>query len=147
MTVVWRSTRRTSVRITVPVSYCGEFADLVSWPRRAAAHGRIAMAAARNRRLLQWRIIAQSPRCPERRQPARRNEFHLDPPVFSVVLPILRRIAENVLVPQLQADFCGDVRQLVHALGRVLPSSGLLGDLRQQTRPREFFRRASAVPS
>src|ERR1035438_10383151 len=101
--------------MTVPVSYCGELGDFASWPGRFAANGRTTMAAARNRGLLKWRIIAQSPGCPERRQTVRRRQSHLDPPVFPVVLPILRRITKYVLISQLQADFCGDIRQLIHA--------------------------------
>jgi hypothetical protein len=59
--------------------------------------------------LLGRSIIAHSPEGPERRQTPRLNQLHLDPPVFAIVLLVLRGVTENILVPQFHPDFGCDV--------------------------------------
>ena len=55
-------------------------------------------------------------------------------------------IAEDVLVAQFHADLGRHVRQFVDIFDRLLAASGLLGNLSEQTRPRQFFGRSRTCP-
>src|SRR6266498_3115877 len=116
---------RVSERNTVPVSGSSlGGAGLGGWagccPRSAKA-ARTTIGKMQGRvRLLTRRIVPRSPDGPEMRQSFRLNQFHLHAPVLAVAILIQRRIAENILVAQLDSDFGGDVRQFVQILHGVL---------------------------
>ena len=84
-------------------------------------------------------IIAGSPECPERRQSFRLDQFHLDPPVFSVPFPVARGVEEHVLIPQFDTDLGGDIRQFIQVLDRKLPASRLFRQFGQQAGAGQFL--------
>ena len=55
------------------------------------------------------------------------------------MLPVLRDVAQNVLVPKLDSDLLGDVGQLVEVFDGELASAGGFRDFRQQAGAGEFF--------
>src|SRR5450755_427860 len=94
--------------------------------------------------LLSGSIVAQSPEGPKGRQPARLHQFNLDAPVLAIPILILRRVADDILIAQFNADLLGDVGELVEVFHGEVPAAGLFGDFAQQAGPAQFFRCTAA---
>lgn len=50
------------------------------------------------------------------------DQFYLYTPVFAITIRVLRRVADNILIAQLDADLLRDVRELVQVLDREVPA-------------------------
>src|SRR5579862_9124162 len=94
--------------------------------------------------LLRGSIIAQSPEGAQRWQSARLHQLYLDAPVLAISFRVLWRVADYILIAQLDTNFGRDVRQLVQVLHGEMASAGLFRDFAQQSRPSQFFRCAAA---
>src|ERR1035441_2767825 len=94
--------------------------------------------------LLPGRIVALFPEWPQQRHAVRLHQPDLDPSILAVAAQILWRVAEDVLVAQLDANFRRHVGQLIEIVDLILPSSGLLGDFGEQRGSGSLFRRAGA---
>ncbi len=63
-------------------------------------------------RLLSRRIISGAENRLERGVSSGLRQFNLDPPILAVASPVLRRVADHVLIVQLDSDLRRDIRQL-----------------------------------
>src|SRR5206468_1614185 len=132
-TVACRTTRRVSAR-KVAGSSC-EFFDCAQSSEAASAAKRPAKA-----RLLNWRIVPLSEKGSQGRHTFRSNKFHKHFSVFPVPFFIDRRIAQNVLVPELDSYFRGHVRQFVQVLDRKVTAPSLFGQFVEKPRSAHLFR-------
>src|SRR5579875_13125 len=92
-----------------------------------------------SRLLLSRRIITQPEISPQRRQSPRLIQLYLHPPVLPVAFPLLRRVPQHVLVPQLYPDVGGNVGNLCHFLDGIFTPPRLLRQFIQQPRSGRFF--------
>src|SRR5580658_1668387 len=69
-----------------------------------------------NKKLLRRRIVPETEKGLQRGKAARLNQFHVHVPILPVPCLILGGVVKHVLVPQLDADFRGNVSQFVHVL-------------------------------
>src|SRR5579875_284649 len=76
--------------------------------------------------LLRRRIISRAEGRFELRQAGGFHQLHHHAPVFAVAVFILGRITDDILVPQLDADFSCDIRQFRQVIHREMPPAGLL---------------------
>src|ERR1022692_3984216 len=80
--------------------------------------------------LLCGRIVALFPKWPQERHAVRLHQPDLDPAVLAVAGQVLGGVAEDVLVAQLDSDLGRHVGQFIEIIHLILPSPGLLGDIR-----------------
>src|ERR1039457_4152904 len=141
-TVVLQITTRVSERKTKD-SACdrGGFAGC---PWSAQPVSRIAPAKPATNPLFIRRMVAHAPESAQQRHLGRLYQLDFHMAVFSVVLLVGRGIAKHVLIPQLDSDFGGDIRQLIGVFDLVLAASGLVGHLAQQGGPVALLRGPAA---
>src|ERR1017187_7918843 len=141
-TVVLQITTRVSERKTKD-SACdrGGFAGC---PWSAQPVSRIAPAKPATNPLFIRRMVAHPPESPQQRHLGRLHQLDFHMAVLSVVLLVGRGIAKHVLIPQLDSDFGGDIRQLIGVFDLVLAAAGLVGHLAQQGGPVALLRGPAA---
>src|SRR5215470_12951907 len=93
----------------------------------------------RRRRLVSRRVVAGAGENSERRKPFGRVKLDLDFSPFSIVFVLARMISDNILVSQLHADFCGDVRQVVQIIDAERAPAGLRRQIIQKGRALVFL--------
>src|SRR5262249_19144854 len=74
------------------------------------------------------------------------SELDLNLAVFSIASVVFGPVAQNLLVPQLQADFHGDIRQVGQILHGEIPAAGRFAQLAEESGACDFFGGASAAP-
>src|ERR1017187_3165633 len=132
-TVVLQITTRVSERKTKDSSCDG--GGFAGCPCSAQPVSSIAPARPAANPLFVGRMIAHPPESPQQRHLGRLHQLDIHMAVFSVALLVGRGIAKHVLIPELDSDFGGNIRQLIGVFDLVLAASGLVGHLAQQGRP------------
>src|ERR1022692_4568233 len=132
-TVVLQITTRVSERKTKDSSCDGGGFACCPWSAQPVS--RIAPVRPAANPLFIRRMVAHPPESPQQRHPGPVHQLDIHMAGFSVALLVGRGIAKHVLIPELDSDFGGNIRQLIGVFDLVLAASGLVGHLAQQGRP------------
>src|SRR6266403_6213456 len=89
--------------------------------------------------LFRRRIVTRLGVDPKRRQSFWRLEFHFYFTPFAIAHWVLWTVSNDILVAQLDANFCGNVRQVVRVINGKSPATGQFGDVTEQGRPEPLF--------
>src|SRR5690349_24511241 len=109
----------------------------------SSAAGKI-LAGKRQLELVAGRVIPCLGVNRERRESSRSAQFNLDLPPPRVVSFVAWSIAEHILVSQLHADFCRDIRKIFQSLNRKHAAPGHLRNLAEERGAFQFFGRPVA---
>src|SRR5882672_9320983 len=134
-TVACRTTRRVSARNVVCA--CSSGWETLDWAERGTTAS--ATRAPARVPLLNWSIVALSVGFPQGRQTLRLHQLDLYLAILSVPLDVGRRVAENILVAQLDSNLCRHIGQFVQVFHSEMPASGLVRKIVQQPRSAKFF--------
>src|SRR5208282_5888883 len=85
--------------------------------------------------LFRRRIVARLGVDLQWRQSLRWHQLHPDFTPFTIVPWILWTVTQHILVAQLDANFCGHIRQVVRVINGESPPPGQLRDIAQQAWP------------
>src|ERR1700730_10998980 len=97
------------------------------------------------KKLVARRVVSRLGIHTKRRQPLRRAPFNLNLPPARSVCFVAWPLSDDILVSQLHADFCRDVRKLVEFLDREDSPASHLRNFPKERRTVQFFRCAIAI--